>query len=195
MMIKQGIKEEMRILGIDDGHFRKDEKEAIVIGTVFRGGKWMDGVLSTKVEVDGKDGTDNLIDLVRKSRHFGQLRCLMLNGIALAGFNIIGIKRLSRKTSLPVIVMIRKLPDFEKIKKALEKAGMPERFDEIIDAGEVHSTKTGHGTVYFQIAGIGKATAAGIIRMTAVHSMIPEPIRAAHLIASGVTLGESRKRV
>ena len=94
------IKCELRILGIDDGHFSKQDKDAIVIGTVFRGGKWMDGVLSTHVKIDGYDSTENLIHLVRKSKHFGQLRCIMINGIALGGFNVIDINSEIRQVLL-----------------------------------------------------------------------------------------------
>jgi len=189
------VKPEIRILGIDDGHFLKGDRDALIVGTIFRGGDGMDGVISTKVLVDGNDGTQKLIDLVNKSRHLGQLRCIMLNGIAVAGFNIIGIKKLSRSTGLPVIVIIRKMPDFGRIKHALEKAGMPERYKEIEAAGKVHSLDLKFGKIYFQFAGIDVRTAADIIRMSSTHSFVPEPIRAAHLIASGITLGESRKRV
>jgi hypothetical protein len=34
----------------------------------------------------------------------------------------------------------------------------------------------------------------GIVAATAVHSRIPEPLRIAHLIATGIVLGESSKR-
>ena len=46
------MKKEIRIIGIDDGPFNKfKEKEVLVIGTIFRGGEWLDGVLSTKIKI------------------------------------------------------------------------------------------------------------------------------------------------
>jgi endonuclease V-like protein UPF0215 family len=48
--------------------------------------------------------------------------------------------------------------------------------------------------VYVQRAGITLDKAADLIRRLALHSTLPEPLRTAHLIAGGVTLGESRHR-
>lgn len=190
------IKKEFRIIGIDDGHFVKSQDSVIVIGTIFRGGQWMDGVLSTKVKVDGDDATDKLAEMINRSRHIAQLKCIMLNGIALGGFNVIDIPALSKKTKLPVIVMTRKMPDFKKIEQALEKSGAPEKMALIKKAGKVHGMKLHlDKEVHFQFYGLSKEAAEGIIRVSATRSLIPEPIRAAHIIASGVTMGESKKRV
>lgn len=190
------IKKEFRIIGIDDGHFVKSQDSVIVIGTIFRGGQWMDGVLSTKVEVDGDDSTEKLAEMINRSRHIAQLKCIMLNGIALGGFNVIDIRELSKKTKLPVIVMTRKMPDFKRIRRALKKSGSPEKMALMKKAGEVHLMKLALGKeVHFQFYGLSKEAAEGIIRVSATRSLIPEPIRAAHIIASGVTMGESKKRV
>jgi len=48
--------------------------------------------------------------------------------------------------------------------------------------------------VYVQHVGIEVRDVEKIIKCFSVHSDLPEPIRTAHLIASGVTLGESRHR-
>lgn len=119
----------------------------------------------------------------------------MINGIALGGFNVLDIKALNKKTSLPVIVTIRKIPNLKKIKSALEKAKQPEKMSLIKKAGKIYSTNIGNKKVYFQIAGISSKEAAKIIYLSATRSLIPEPLRSAHLIASGITLGESKKRV
>ena len=42
------VKKEIRVIGIDDSPFKKFSRQKIlVIGTIFRGGNWLDGVLST----------------------------------------------------------------------------------------------------------------------------------------------------
>jgi uncharacterized protein len=48
--------------------------------------------------------------------------------------------------------------------------------------------------VYVQRAGITLDKTADLVRRLAQHSTLPEPLRTAHLIAGGVTLGESRHR-
>ncbi|MDL5503046.1 MAG: DUF99 family protein, partial [Candidatus Methanoperedens sp.] len=46
--------------------------------------------------------------------------------------------------------------------------------------------------VFIQLCGLDKESAVKIIRLTSTHSNIPEPLRVAHIIATGVVLGESK---
>src|SRR3989338_1046678 len=116
------LKDEIRVIGIDDSPFKKFKRgQVLVVGTIFRGGKYFDGVLSTKVSIDGSNSTKKISDMVNKCKFKPQLRCILLNGISVGGFNIIDIKELSRKTKLPVIVVIRKKPNIGKIKETLIK--------------------------------------------------------------------------
>jgi len=48
--------------------------------------------------------------------------------------------------------------------------------------------------VYVQRVGLTPEQADRVIRRFAVHSSIPEPLRAAHLIAGGLATGQSRAR-
>lgn len=195
------IKKQIRILGIDDCPFKKGDKQTQIIGAVFRAGEYMDGLLSSKVSVDGFNSTDKIIQMIKKSRAKGQLRLIMLDGIALGGFNVVDINKLYRKTKLPVIVVIRHKPDFNAIKRALKHLSKPEqRFALMKKAGEIHEMKIRHkglrkpGKIYFQFAGLTEKQARQALKLTIVHGLIPEPIRVAHLIATGIKLGESRGR-
>lgn len=187
------IKREFRILGIDDS-YKLGDKNTLVVGTIFRGGEWLDGVIRTFCKVDGNDSTKKIIELIRKSKHFGQLQCIMLNGIAVGGFNVINIHELWKKTKLPVIVVIRKKPNFKKIQKALKKINQQEKMNLIKKAGQVYSEKIKGKKIYFQTAGISDKKASEIIKISTTHSLIPEPIRISHIIASGIILGESKRR-
>ena len=185
------LKAETRILGIDDGSFFKGDKDTLVIGVVYRGGYWIDGLVSTKVEVDGMDATQRLIEMVSNCK-YKDLRVIMLSGITLGGFNVVDICELSKRTGLPVIVVIEKLPDLEKVWSAVRNVYDPElRIEYMNKAGEVFKAKEG---VYFQISGIDRDTAQRLILKTCTHSQIPEPVRVSHLIASGISRGESSKR-
>ena len=186
------IKEEIRILGWDDGPFHKGEKgKVILVGTIFRGGSFMDGILKTEIEIDGLDATMKIAKAVEKTKH-KDLRVIMLGGITFGGFNFVDIKELYRKTGLPVLVVIRRrtgmkkfreamkrLPDFEKRWKAVENAG---DFFRILLKGK---------GIYFQKTGLTEEEAKKIIKLTAKRGLIPEPLRVAHLIASGIVKGES----
>ena len=112
------LKKEIRVVGIDDSPFKKFQKnKVLVVGTIFRGGIFLDGVLSTKVTLDGNDSTKKITEMISKCKFKPQLRCIFLNGIAVAGFNVIDIQELNKKTKIPVIVIIRKMPDIKKIKE------------------------------------------------------------------------------
>jgi len=185
------MKKEIRIIGIDDAPFDKfNDKEVLVVGTIFRGGNFIDGVLSTKAAVDGNDSTDKIAGMINKCKFRPQLKAIILDGIAVGGFNVIDIQQLSRKTKLAVIVVMRNYPDLKKIKDVLKKLKKKDKIELLKKAGKVHKA----GKIHIQTAGISVEKAKEILKITCTHSYIPEPIRVAHLIASGVTDGESRGR-
>jgi endonuclease V-like protein UPF0215 family len=184
------IKPEIRILGIDDGAFTPNIKGQVpVIGVVFRGGYWFDGVMKTNITIDGFDATDNVSSMVTSSPHYKQLRVIMLDGVTFAGFNIIDVTKLNTMTKLPVITVTREKPNLTEIHKALKKLpNSQERWSAILSAGETIqvSTRSKEAKVYMQTAGISKEVAKKILRLTSTRSNIPEALRVAHLIASGI---------
>jgi hypothetical protein len=48
------------------------------------------------------------------------------------------------------------------------------------------------GKIFIQFAGISFEEASEIVKLTATHSYLPEPIRVAHLIGAGLVFGESK---
>jgi endonuclease V-like protein UPF0215 family len=185
------IKPEIRVLGIDDGIFTPQTKGLVpVVGIVFRGGYWLDGVMHTKIEVDGFDATDKITSMIKNSPHYKQLRVIMLDGVTFAGFNVVDISRLNAETKLPIIAVTREKPDFEEIHKALKNLPKSEeRWKAILNAGEVFEVtcKSKNEKVYMQISGILKEDAEKILKLTSTRSNIPEALRVAHLVASGIT--------
>jgi endonuclease V-like protein UPF0215 family len=149
------------------------------------------------VKKDGLDATDKIADMIGGTKHYGQIRAVMLNGITLAGFNVVDMDRLCERTGLPVIVIMRKLPDMDSIKSALTHLSEPEyRYELIAKAGKAIAVKAKRGEpIYIQMRGIGEEDAIKVVKATAVHSRVPEPVRVAHLIATGIVLGESSRRV
>ncbi len=183
------IKPEIRVLGIDDSALI--DPNVVIIGAFMRGGDQLDGVLSSKVTKDGFDSTDRIVEMVKGSKHSGQIKVIMLDGVTYAGFNPVDIKSLYDRTRIPVIVFMRSCPDFEKIRLALSHLPEKEKRWEIIQrAGRIYRIG-GENPVFIQLCGIDKDSATRIVRMTSTHSNIPEPLRLAHLIATGVVLGES----
>jgi endonuclease V-like protein UPF0215 family len=185
------IKPEIRVLGVDDGAFKPHVKGRVpVIGVVFRGGFWLDGVVHTSIEIDGFDATDEIASMITGSSHYRQLRMIMLNGITFAGFNIVDVKALYAATKLPIITVTREKPDFADIKKALQNLPNSEkRWGAILSAGEPVEvlTRNAKAKIYMQTVGVSKEDAQKILRLTSTRSNIPEALRVAHLIASGIS--------
>ncbi|MEM3700436.1 MAG: DUF99 family protein [Candidatus Bathyarchaeia archaeon] len=185
------IKPEIRVLGVDDGVFAPRSKGLVpIVGVVFRGGYWLDGVMHANVKVDGLDATKKITSMIISSSHYKQLRVIMLNGITFAGFNVVDIKELNAKTKLPVIAVTREKPNFEEIREALKNLPKSEeRWKAVENAGEVYEvfTRNEKEKIYMQISGILEEDAKKILQLTSTRSNIPEALRVAHLIASGIT--------
>jgi len=185
------IKPEIRVLGVDDGVFTPHVESLVpVVGVVFRGGYWLDGVMHTEILVDGFDATERISCMVTESPHYEQLRVIMLNGITFAGFNVVDIKALNVNTNLPVVAVTREKPDFLLIKKALERLPRSkERWRVVLNAGEISAvpSRKSNEKIYLHVAGVSLVDAEKIVRLTSTRSNIPEALRVAHLIASGIS--------
>jgi hypothetical protein len=186
------IKKEIRVLAWDDGPFEfKKKGKDVLIGVICRGGIAIDGLLKTEIEIDGLDATEKIIEKTLKTKH-KDLRVMMLDGITFAGFNTVDIKEVYRRTGLPVIVVNRKKPNFKKFISTLKKLPQSgKRLKCVENAGPVYWTKVKNRRVCFQCSGIRKEDSEKIIKVTSTMSLIPEPLRIAHLIATGIVLGES----
>ncbi|MEM2878388.1 MAG: DUF99 family protein [Candidatus Hadarchaeales archaeon] len=191
------LKPEIRILGVDDGPFDPDHTgEVPLVGVVMRGGRWVDGIMRTSVMKDGTDSTERLIGMVLGSRHFEQLRVIMTEGITFAGFNVMDVSEVHVKTGLPVVVLSRELPSMRDIRKAIANVpGWRERWELIKNAGRIHPVDLKGGRVYVQATGMRLEDAVRLVRLSSTRSIMPEPLRIAHLIATAIVRGESYGRV
>ncbi|MBI3412836.1 MAG: DUF99 family protein [Candidatus Aenigmarchaeota archaeon] len=191
----RSLKPEIRIIGWDDAPFDKNDKTVPVFGAIFRGGFWMDGLLSAKVRIDGDDSTKKISSSINKARHKNQLRIIMLDGITFGGFNVVDIEKLHEQTGMGVIAISRKMPEFEKIKKALDNVKDGKKKWILVEKAGIPSEMRINGrSIYYQACGINRKDAEDVIKLSSTRALIPEPLRIAHLIASGVVKGESYGR-
>jgi endonuclease V-like protein UPF0215 family len=180
------------VIAFDDAPFAPAHRgDVLIVGTVYSGPR-LEGVLSGKVRRDGVNSTDTLVRLVRQSRHYAHLQLVMLQGIAFAGFNVVDLPRLQAALGLPVMTVVRHRPDMSAIKRALlhKVRGGKRKWRLIERAGALERV----AGVYAQCVGLSAKQAGEVIERYAINSALPEPLRVAHLIAGGITLGESRHR-
>lgn len=181
------------VVAFDDSPFARTHRGDVwVVGAVFCGPR-LDGVMSAKVRRDGANATRTLIRRITRSRFAPQLQLIMLQGIAVAGFNVVDIHQIHDTLKLPVIAVARRPPDMAAIKRALltrvpggkRKWSLIESLGPMVPVAGIHA----------QFVGLSREQVEGVIRRFALYSTIPEPLRAAHLIAGGMIGGESGQRV
>ena len=181
------------VVGFDDAPFPRSHRgDVAVIGAVYAGLR-LEGVLRGRVRRDGANAAPVLERLVRESRFAPQLQLVMLQGIALAGFNVVDVRRLAAALGLPVLVVARRPPDMAAVRRALlERVPAGRRKWRLIE--DLGTMEPAAG-VYVQRVGLEPAQAEAVVREFAVNSTVPEPLRTAHLIASALGDGTSRQRV
>jgi endonuclease V-like protein UPF0215 family len=198
---ERNLKKEIRVIGFDDGPFEKfnKKKETPVVGVVFRGGLYFEGMIKTSISIDGFNSTKKLIKVIKSSKFYPQLKAVLFDGISLGGFNVIDVQELYNKTGIPIIIIMRKIPNFKEIFQALKHTTKLElRISIIKKAGIIRKVRVENtnisGFIYYQKHGCSEDYAEKIIKITTTRSLIPEPLRIAHLIASAIVEGESRGR-
>jgi len=186
------VKPITNVVGFDDAPFVHAHRGDVrVVGAVCCRTR-LDGVLSGKVRRDGANSTDTLIELVGGSKFSEHIRAILLQGIALAGFNVVDIHRLSQELDVPVVVTVRKHPRLAMVKDALfdRTPGAARKWKLVERAGPLEKL----GAMWVQRIGLTADETSALLRATTLHGNLPEPLRLAHLIAGGVTTGQSRGR-
>ncbi len=181
----------IRTLGIDDSPFVPgSRRDVLVVGAVYSVAAF-EGLLSTRVRQDGRNATARLTQMVAGSKFQPQLHMVMLDGITFGGFNVVDLPLLAGNLGLPCVAVMRRRPDLAAIQQALQNLpGSRARWRLVQRAGPLHRA----GPLWFQVAGAATEAAARVIAASVHHGKLPECLRAAHLIGSGVVTGESGKR-
>ena len=184
----RGVKREIRVMGIDDGPFNPVvDSKCLLIGAIYRGSTSLEGVEATWIDVDGMDATEKIVGMIMGSRHRGQMRAIMLNGITFAGFNVADLQRISEDTELPVIAIVEREPRLDQIRKALSNlTDYRLRWRIIRRTGRPAPLRIPprRRPIYAHAINIPLEQAKEVIERTRNRSAIPEPLRAAHLISS-----------
>ena len=178
------------VIGFDDAP-QVGRSRVALIGAVFSRTR-LDGVLMDHVQRDGRDSTRTIVAMVARSRFCRHVRAVLLQGIAVAGFNVVDIHAVQSELGVPVIVVARRKPDLSAVRRALLECvkGGTRKWALVQRAG----TPEAMAGVYVQRAGIDAFRTERLLRELIVHGALPEPVRVAHLIAGAVATGQSRGR-
>ena len=189
---------QLRIIGFDDAPFNHARGSLVNIAGIVCSGTKMEGMLWCEAQKDGTDATDAIINAFKPSKFYQQIHAVLIDGIAIGGFNIIDLKALSQELERPCISVMRKAPDLTAIESALNNfEDSKQRWQLVKNAGEIYyhqSTNISNQTkakFYYQVSGCTPDIAAKVLERTTENSSIPEALRLAHLIGAAIKTGQS----
>ena len=184
MQLKRGV----RILALNGSRFNKKGGKELVIGIIGREGL-IEGSLSFYVGVDGDDSTESLIKALEESKFGEQVKIIVINGITLAGLNILDFEEIAKRTMAGMIAITRKKPRKSLLIASLHKD--PEReYKEAVIRNTYKKVKIARiEGFHFQLLGVDEDYARSMAKE------LLSLLRIAHIISSGIALGESGGRI
>jgi endonuclease V-like protein UPF0215 family len=179
-------KDHPRVVGVDDGSFARTDRYAPVAAVLVSAPAYVEAVRRSRVRVDGTDGTEAVIELVRSVGPVEGMRALLLDGAVVGGFNVLDLDRLHDALEIPVVAVTRRPPDFGRIHAALRTwfGSDSERRWRLLRAHRLVRVPTGEEPILAASVGCRSADAMALLRRTTVRGYWPEPLRLAHLVAS-----------
>ncbi len=177
------------IIGIDDGPFKpKSEAKASFAPLVVA---WLHGshlyrLRLGRITVDGLDATGEALCLLKGSRGIP----ILLSGVTFGGFNLIDPQVIQRRCKAPVIVVVGARPNNRAVKRALVKhfPDWRKRWEIIKSLGPLRRVRTvgDEPPLFYENFGCTPLEAKRILSSAAYVSRVPEPVRVAGLLASGL---------
>lgn len=181
----------IRVIGFDDAPFIRHAAQPVQVAGVVCAGTRFEGMVWGQVTPDGWDATQVICDLLLPSKFLAQVHLVLLDGISLAGFNIVDLSLLAEKVQRPCVAVMRKQPNMQAVEYAIHRLPQPEQRLALIQrAGLIYNEPP----FYFQVCGGKPEVIARALKRLTDCGNVPEALRVAHLITSAVVKGESGRQ-
>lgn len=177
-------KKGFRVLGIAES-FTKNSSFSTLSGVVLRRDMIVDGIVIGKTLVGGNDATEQIISMFTKLDR-SDINCIMINGLIISLYNVVGGEKILQTTGIPVIgvsyeestgienAFFKNFNDFEAARKAEAYRKLGNRESMVLKTGM---------SVFIRSWGISAAQSLHILNGFAIQGRIPEPLRIAKLIS------------
>lgn len=180
----------LRAIGFDDAPFDGGDAHVDISGIVCAGTRF-EGMLWGQADRDGADATAALIGMCTQSKFHAQVHVVLIDGLAVGGFNLIDLPALAEALDRPCVAVMRRPPDMPAIRRALARFPDADRRQRLVmRAGPVHCVEP----FCFQVAGAEPDVTAEALRQLTDRGHVPEALRLAHLIGSAIKTGQSGRR-
>jgi endonuclease V-like protein UPF0215 family len=104
---------------------------------------------------------------------------------------VVDLEALAARVERPCVAVMRRRPDMEAVERSLRLLDRgEERLEVVRRAGEIYE----EGGFVFQVRGAEAGEVARLLGRVTDQGRVPEALRLAHMIGSGVVLGESGRR-
>ncbi len=183
-------KKGVRILAVASGPVEGRSK-TIAVGVVQRE-MTTEGILSTSVEVDGTDSTAKILKMLVESKFRQQVKILAFDGVALAGLNLVDAARIAKESGATVLLLTRKRPRRNALEKALREYSKAKGTN---ISGRLSILNYVDGLTSYKSSGFYVKSTAKMKESDETVASAFEALRLAHMIARGISSGESRGRV
>lgn len=181
-------KKQIRAIGFDDAPFKRHQQSKVNIAGVICTNTRFEGMVWGAVEADGNDATETICQLLLGKKFLPQLHLILLDGIGFGGFNLVDLPQLAERLKLPCVAMMRKLPNIEKMQRAMSSLpNYQERLIVLQQAGKIYAA----APFFFQVCGEQPEVIAQALIQLTDRGKVPEALRLAHLVGAAVINGES----
>jgi endonuclease V-like protein UPF0215 family len=185
--MKQKAFQNMLTVGVEDGSFQKGiTLKALLAAVLFRHTS-IENVKIVKIIVDGLDATEKLVGILKEWK----FDAVLLGGISYAGFNLIDPITIYEKFGKPVIVISRTRPNNKAVKRALQRhfEDWETRWKVFQRLSPIHkiAIKEGEAPLFIETVGANVKWASKVVGSLCFCGRVPEPLRAARLIARGLS--------
>jgi len=148
-----------------------------VIGVVYRGSLWLDGMFECQVQRDRRGRLSGLVKAIVQSRQYAQIHAVILSREDLALGSRIHISDFSRKINLPVLSIVRK------------KTPSPREAEAKVESFRI---KAAGRLVHVRAAGLSREKAGEIFAVACTSGQwLPEAVRVAQIVAEQATRCEN----
>ena len=130
----------IRVVGFDDAPFPRQPRAVVPLVGVVCAGTRFEGMVFGRVRRDGWTATDEIARLLLDGKFLPQLHLVLLDGIAVGGFNVVDLEALARTLNRPCVAVMRKAPDLAAVERAIRKLPQAERRLAVLRrAGPIHA--------------------------------------------------------
>ncbi|MEM2896187.1 MAG: DUF99 family protein [Candidatus Bathyarchaeia archaeon] len=178
------IKKEMRIIGIEEGDLRNNWfKGTLIIGVIFRGGLFFDGLVTSMIDTERFDASEEIAKMIVGSRYFDELRIAMFPKLIFGKSNALDPKRFYEKVKLPIIVITKK-----ECEKDIEKFMSRESYEVLkrIDEHKLFKVNSSSKPFKVKFYGIEEEDAIKILKASWIRNELPEPLRVAKILIEAI---------